>query len=202
MLLYEKFDKFSNCGNIQFTHEYLSNQIVKGNFLIKSPHTARTPPPGNDNEQGFSLIELIIAVGVLAIALTGLVSAITRSYQIDETFENRSVALQGAQSMMSQIKSQKRGQGGGFIKAFLDNTLDSNDRFDVEGLEPGNTTEGRVIYTGPLNNGVDDDGDGTTDESDESDDLGFATVDIRVEWEDMMGEQSVSISSRVYIFDK
>lgn len=175
--------------------------IHKRELLILHQHHTHTKEDAAENERGFSLIELIIAVGVLAVALTGLVSAITHSYQIDETFENRSVALQGAQSMMSQIKSQKRGEGGGFIKAFLDNTLTSNDRFDVKGLEPGNTTEGKVIYTGPLNNGVDDDSDGTTDESDESDDLGFATVDIRVEWEDMMGEQSVAISSRVYIFD-
>lgn len=172
-------------------------------YVSKSRRTFS--PHGSDadqSEQGFTIIELIIAVGVLAIALTGLVASISHSMQIDETFENRSVALQGAQSMMSQIKSQKRNLGGEHIRQFIDNNTTSTNRFDIEGLNPGNTTEGFVSYVGPLNNGIDDDGDGTTDESDEFDDLGYLTIDIVVTWEDTMGRQQVELSSKVYTYAK
>ncbi len=137
------------------------------------------------SNQGFTLIELIISVAVLSIALTGLVSTLYRSVQLDNSFKNRSVALQGAQSMMSQIKAQPRRQGGALLMEFIENIDgdpgDSVNEFDVTGLEPNIIAEGIVEH---------------------EDKGGYIRVDVIVSWEDQMGEQEVALTGNFYTYSK
>lgn len=136
------------------------------------------------SEEGFTLIELVISVAVLAIALTGLVTTLYRSIQLDNSFKNRSIALQGAQKMMSQIKAQPRRNSGHLLKEFiedLDKDGDGINEYDITGLEPDVTAEGRVMY---------------------EDKGGYIRVDIVVEWSDQMGEQDVAITGNFYTYNK
>jgi prepilin-type N-terminal cleavage/methylation domain-containing protein len=140
--------------------------------------------PERNEEEGFTLIELVISVAILAIALTGLVTTLYRSIQLDNSFKNRSIALQGAQKMMSQIKAQPRRNNGEQLKTFIDNLDNDGDgvnEYDVTGLEPDVTAEGRVTY---------------------EDKGGYVRVDIVVEWNDQMGQQDVAITGNFYTYNK
>lgn len=140
--------------------------------------------PEQNEEEGFTLIELVISVAILAIALTGLVTTLYRSIQLDNSFKNRSIALQGAQKMMSQVKAQPRRNNGEELKTFIDNLDEDGDgvnEYDVTGLEPDVTAEGRVTY---------------------EDKGGYIRVDIVVEWSDQMGQQDVAITGNFYTYNK
>jgi prepilin-type N-terminal cleavage/methylation domain-containing protein len=141
--------------------------------------------PEQNEEEGFTLIELVISVAILAIALTGLVTTLYRSIQLDNSFKNRSIALQGAQKMMSQVKAQPRRNNGEELKEFIENIDndpdDSVNEYDVTGLEPDVTAEGRVTY---------------------EDKGGYIRVDIVVEWNDQMGQQDVAITGNFYTYNK
>jgi len=141
--------------------------------------------PEQNEEEGFTLIELVISVAILAIALTGLVTTLYRSIQLDNSFKNRSIALQGAQKMMSQIKAQPRRNNRVKFKEFIENIDhdpdDSVNEYDVTGLEPDVTAEGRVTY---------------------EDKGGYVRVDIVVEWNDQMGQQDVAITGNFYTYNK
>lgn len=148
-------------------------------------HNRSTPNSEWMNQDGFTLIELVISVAVLSIALTGLVTTLYRSIQLDNSFKNRSIALQGAQSMMSQVKAQPRRNNGKLLKEFIENIdddpTDSKNEFDVSGLEPDVTAEGEVFY---------------------EDKGGYVRVDIIVRWNDQMGQQDVAITGNFYTYDK
>lgn len=61
---------------------------------------------GSKAQQGMSLIELIVAVAVLAIALTGVLSTYMMSVQANTYSHQRAVALDGLRRKSEEIKSR------------------------------------------------------------------------------------------------
>ena len=56
-----------------------------------------------DRDGGFTVVESMIAISVLAIAAFSALTTLTRSSSLDETLKERSVALRAAMSKMESI---------------------------------------------------------------------------------------------------
>jgi prepilin-type N-terminal cleavage/methylation domain-containing protein len=56
-------------------------------------------------QTGFTLLEVMIAAGVLVIALTGLLSTYTACFKLNETTRNSNLALNAAQEKLEEIRS-------------------------------------------------------------------------------------------------
>ena len=56
-------------------------------------------------QQGFTLVELMIAVLILTISLSGLLHAFSTCFILNENSRNISLALNGAQEMIEQIRN-------------------------------------------------------------------------------------------------
>jgi len=131
------------------------------------------------------MIEVIIAAAILAIALTGIITAMYRTSQLNESFGKRNLALKGAENMMAQIKAQPRSDGGQKIIDYIDDQdVDASTpevEFDIDGLEQNNGQEGLIDLT---------------------DQNGYVVVNVLVRWEDVLGTQDLSITSYIYTFDQ
>ncbi len=165
----------------------MPGKLMSPSQLLKSGRTHRSSCPRSapGEQGGFTLIEVLIAAAVLAIALAGILSAMVRTTQLDESFGKRSVALKGMENMMAQIRSQPRMKDGKKVIEYIENVdddpTDSINEFNVDGLEPDNDAEGRITYS-------------------KSD--GVLKVHLTVNWTDIMGDQQVSLTSFLFIFKK
>jgi general secretion pathway protein I len=61
----------------------------------------------NDAQQGFSLIEVLIGLSILAIALTAGVKALTQSVQTQTTIQQQYLAMISANDALNKIYLQK-----------------------------------------------------------------------------------------------
>lgn len=61
----------------------------------------------NDAQQGFSLIEVLIGLSILAIALTAGVKALTQSVQTQTTIQQQYLAMLSANDALNKIYLQK-----------------------------------------------------------------------------------------------
>ena len=57
------------------------------------------------NKSAFTLMELMIAAAVLSIALLGLLGVFTRCFGLNETAKNLTIAINGAQEKLEQIRN-------------------------------------------------------------------------------------------------
>lgn len=86
---------------------------------------------------GFTLIELMIAVGVLVIAFLGLLGVFTACLELNETSKNLTIALHGAQRKMEEIRDHNFGQ-------IYSNYTGSGANFELAGL-PDADSEGSIV---------------------------------------------------------
>jgi prepilin-type N-terminal cleavage/methylation domain-containing protein len=63
----------------------------------------RSSAPRSEREGGFTVVESMIAIAVLAIAAFAALTTLTRSSSLDETLKERSLALRAAMSKMESI---------------------------------------------------------------------------------------------------
>ncbi|MFA6600304.1 MAG: prepilin-type N-terminal cleavage/methylation domain-containing protein [Candidatus Omnitrophota bacterium] len=82
---------------------------------------------GIKNQRGFTLVEVVLAMGVVVIAVIGIISANVLIQQHDETAFENSVALQDSQRVMEQMRNVASNAGGLFpnnvVNAFPNNAL-------------------------------------------------------------------------------
>jgi len=78
------------------------------------------------NEQAMTLPELLIAAGILALAITGILLSYMRCMELNEISQNTSVAIKAATSRLEQIRNTTFST----IQATYDQVA-----FDVNGLE-------------------------------------------------------------------
>lgn len=106
-------------------------------------------------ETGFTLLEILISLGILAVALLGLMSAIMASSNAQEAAREQALAVNAARSILDQMRAS-----GDFVEIFRRyNTSSSDDAgltgpvpgaaFDVDGLVPVGTDSdqrvGRIV---------------------------------------------------------
>lgn len=90
-------------------------------------------------EAAFTLVEVMIAVTVIAVALAGLYSALFSSIRIDNSSQHDEMAMTAARGKMEEI----RATAFSVISANYD-----NQPFDVEGLDlAANDPDGRIGMT-------------------------------------------------------
>jgi type IV pilus assembly protein PilV len=95
-------------------------------------------------ERGFTLIEILIAVIVLAIGLLGVAGLQTVSMQQTAASDSRSVAIMHAQTMAERIRSIRGVPAGGEINAWLDEVR-ADLGADADGDVEAQGTNGAVI---------------------------------------------------------
>jgi len=78
------------------------------------------------NRQGMTLPELMIAVGILALCITGILAGYLRSMELNEISRNMSIAVKAAQSRLAVIRSTTFAN----IKTTFDDVA-----FDVTGID-------------------------------------------------------------------
>lgn len=87
----------------------------------------RVRPP----QKGFSLIEIIWATSILAVALTGVLAFALHTMRVSEYNSNLNKAKEAAQKWMNRIEAQDPEDRRSFLQ--------NNPGFDVDGLSHWNT---------------------------------------------------------------
>ena len=186
---------------------------VKGTMggLGRGTVPARAPRTG-----GFSLVEILLGLTVIAIAIVGTVGSITSSAVLGDSNRETTIAYQGAQRVLEEMRAMPFAEvlslynadpaddpglpgsapGASFAVPGLDVRPDDADGFVGRVLFP--LTGGRLIE-----NVVDDDfglprdlnGDGEQDGDDRSDDYIILPVRVRIEWTGLSGERFIEVES-------
>lgn len=165
---------------------------------------------------GFSMVEVLLGLTVIAIAIVGTVGSITSSAVLGDSNRETTIAYQGAQRMLEEMRAETFSQvfrlynanpaddpglpgsapGASFAVPGLDVRADDADGFVGRILFP--TTAGQLIE-----NVVDDDfglprdlnGDGEQDGDDRTDDYIILPVRVRIEWTGLSGERFIEVES-------
>jgi prepilin-type N-terminal cleavage/methylation domain-containing protein len=170
--------------------------------------------PRRSSRAGFSLVEMVIALGIIAIALTGMISVIHYSSRSNYNSRERMLALRAAERKIEEMGSHPFKQI--FQEYYVDRAVRKLDIIEVPGLKPvkGATSVGVVRFpvdaggklledlTGklmdPVGNkpsaDIDIDGDGAINVGvDKSGDYELLPVSIELSWNGTMGPTSLVI---------
>ena len=171
---------------------------------------------GRGLREGFTLLETMIAMSVLAIAVFGLLSAFNSVVRMREVQEQEVFAANAIREKLAEIRSDARaGSVDGFsdmIENYL--TLDSYYTFFVERIDHGTMKSGTVVLhlvensvpavfglpdtdgDGIGDDGLDLNGDGTIGSADlgagSYDEIRLVPFEVRVPWRRAGGVQMVT----------
>lgn len=142
---------------------------------------------GSSSEQGgFSLLELMVAVAILAVAITGVVAALMEAGRLEENTRERRTSRNAVDRQIASLEALDRGNFGQEMIDYIEgqNGFDRHAEFEVENLEPapGETTVGSITY---------DDTDVMTDN--------ILVVTVRTRWDGVMGEQNLHVTRYFYV---
>lgn len=142
-------------------------------------HASGTRPPSAPGTGGFTIVELIVTVGLLGVVLLGLVAALVESHRTNQNFSERRAARAEAERFFSKMEATSRERyGENIIDKFHQTT------FSVEGLEPPENG-------GPM-------GFIIVDQSNRLN-AGDLKVNIRINWNGVMGEQELIATRHFYV---
>lgn len=103
-------------------------------------------------QSGLSLVELMIALGIIAIALLGVVSALTHTVRSKEAHRELAVAKQAATAKLEEIRA-KATHSNAFKSTeaeYLPTLYPNNATFNVPGLNNTNNTAGNKVGLGTI----------------------------------------------------
>jgi len=163
---------------------------------------------------GVSLIELIIAIGIMSVALFGLISVITFTTRSNMATRENMLAMRGCEKKIEEMMSTVFSS---IFSKYKVGSSPAEDTFDIPGLIPlpGNTKVGTVKFavrsgspdvlletvTGTLMENLDAtgapvdldlDGNGTIDTSDKSAVYKILPVVIEVKWLGVLGNRQMT----------
>lgn len=170
--------------------------------------------PGVSDPQGFSLVEVVLMMGILVVALLATISALVSSMTLVRVGEENTLAVNAARRLIEELQVWND-----FEELFAAHNADPSDDpwvgcpgsfFTVDGLGPiaGNPSVGEIIFPSPAGQPtvlrediVNDDlgmprdlsGDGVVDGADHSGDYVLLPVTIRVQWQGPGGACSLSL---------
>jgi type II secretion system protein I len=131
---------------------------------------------GRTAEGGFTLLEIVVALALVATAATGLAAAVSAATKANAMLRERGIALTAAQAKMEEmLATWHTGKGA---SKFISN---ANRSFAVPGLTPqdGQLAAGTIVG-------------GTKNEAP------LYTLIVRVAWKGSLGNDSVSVELTVY----
>jgi len=149
-----------------------------------------------ETEQGWTLLELMFALVLLAVGVVSFMLALSSSMRLATASREKDLAVSGARRIIEEMRSS-----ASFSSIF--STYDDHD-FDVEGLKPrpgdadGHVGKVTIANSGSeLHEDVTDadfglprdlNGDGSTDSNDHSGDYKILPVTVTIEWAGVAGD--------------
>lgn len=139
--------------------------------------------------RGFSLVEVLIALVVIAIALLGLISAFTYGLRANESSEQRAVALNHARTLMGETRQRADSYGvigGNSLEAGLADAADADRTalaatpYDTGQVPAGTTFERNIQITKPLGAGYR---------------ANISRITVRVYWKERGSEKHVEFTA-------
>ncbi len=124
------------------------------------------------NKKAFSLSELMIATGILSIAVTGLLGLLVSSIILTQTNNNTFIAANDAQYVLEEIKTSL---SNGVL------TYSSLDSYNPSALGLANLTDETITLDPAVSEVVN----------------GVKEVTVRVEWTERGGSRNFSLSTQI-----
>ena len=149
---------------------------------------------------GFSLLEVMMAVSIIAIALVGLLSVITECVNLDKDTSEMNTAMWQAKQMIENI----RGQGFVSIPAYLNTGTGVGPDFEVPGLSPQTADTdgfnphrcGEVILNSVLQNNVETAAPTFAAWTYNALDQAY-DVTVRVSWRGVRGNRQIELRTKI-----
>lgn len=155
----------------------------------------------NGGSPGFSLLEVMIAMSVLAVAVFGLMAAFSSIIRMREVTEQEVFAANAIMDRLAQVRADARAGSDDGFSQMIDNYLNNTDynTFAVEGIDRDGSASGVIVLhltenAVPAAFGLPDDGDGLNLDDDDTissadladsgsyDDIRLVPVEARVSW--------------------
>jgi type II secretory pathway pseudopilin PulG len=178
----------------------------------------KTRNPRPSRRAGMTLMEIVIAMGVLAIALLGLVAGIMTAQRTNEASRELTIAMNAAREKEEEMRSRTFAE---IYALYNSNPADDpggpgtapGSTFAVQGLVPvaGATACGQIVFPeGPggflaeavvdakLGMPRDLNGDGDIDADDRSSDYGMLPMRIAIRWRGIYGPGEFEINTILY----
>lgn len=150
------------------------------------PETWRSQTSGPAPEAGMTLLELVIAVGVLSVGALATLGTMTTSAEVDEEMRERSIALRAAVSRLESIVAYDYDDDIQNLVTWAQ--LPANSSFTVDGLAPPEAAGGGpVLVANPTHGTV------TVDAAD-PDRIRFI---VTVSWSGRRGQRTLSVPTTV-----
>jgi prepilin-type N-terminal cleavage/methylation domain-containing protein len=173
--------------------------------------------------KGFTLIEVVIAMAVMAVAILGLLSMLANTMKIQESAREQALAMNACREVLDQMRSS--GNFSELFRRYNSTTSDNaglvgaipGNAFDVPGLSPipgdADNRVGRIVIpedpTTPtilrenlsnpeLGTPMDLNGDGVVDGNNHAGDYTLLPVAIVVEWKGTTGNAKIQIPTVLY----
>jgi len=112
--------------------------------MSKSITITRNAKASPSGEGGFTIVEAMIAIAVLAVAAFSALTTLTSSSALDEDLKGRSVALRAAITQMESVMAYDYSDDIGNLVTFF--TQPANSTFNVDGLAaPAAGAQGAIV---------------------------------------------------------
>jgi prepilin-type N-terminal cleavage/methylation domain-containing protein len=124
----------------------LGRQGRRGGGILRRVQDATVVSSSNVGGAGFSLLEVMIAMSVLAVAAFGLMAAFSSVVRMREVTEQEIFAANAIRDRLAQVRADARADSADGFSQMIENYLDNPDynTFAVEGIDREGSRSGVI----------------------------------------------------------